>query len=294
VIKAFGQHFRLIVGAVAAVFVAHAISYLAIRLLPDSAERIAGMLGGSEAVVVHLRGQMPQGDYFDRLVAMMKGDLGKSVDGVPVVRQIIEALALSIPRFLIAAALLVVIATAVLRRPAHYGVVDAGLEWAVQVPPFVWCFFGFIVVITTSDGVDKSALSISNLATVVATATAPAALLVLQARNVMRQQALSDFAIYMQSLGMPASNRAGVLRSAAIHQLLPTIEKLVMWLALSLLFSEMLLSLPGIGQLMLAALSRSDVNSLLGIILLLATLSNLTRLIVAFVQLRDLKGALSR
>ncbi len=280
----------LVSSALGAILAAHAVAYFGISLLPDSATRLAGILGGSDAILTGLREQFQQRGYLNRLGSLLVGDMGNSVDGVPIVRVIGDALALSAPRLLLAALLLVAVGAAVLRRPPSDDKLTPWLEWAVQIPPFVWCFIGFIVVVLISDGVDKSILSVSSFATVLATMAAPAALLALQTRSVMRDLAGSDFAVYMKSLGIGEAEAAGVVRSAAIRQLMPSIEKLVMWLTLSLIFAEMLLSMPGLGLALTAALSLSDVDALLGLIIVLAVISNGTRLVVCLWEIIETRG----
>ena len=267
----------ILCGAVAAVLATHAIAYFGIRLLPDTASRLAGMLGGSEDVLSSLRAQFQDRPYWDRLLDLLTGKFGTNVDGVPVVSQLAEAVAFSAPRFIIAAGLVALVGRLVLQRSPKRRGIDRWLEFLVQVPPFVWGFVGFICVVSVSDAVDKSFMSLSSFITIVATAATPAVLMALQGRAVMRELDRSDYALFLRSLGFSSSQVASIVRRDAVRKLIPTIEKLVMWLALSLLFAEMLLSMPGIGLAFTAALSRSDVDSLLGIVVLLAILSNLAR-----------------
>lgn len=277
---------RCVTAAVAAVVATHALAYHLIALLPSAATRMAGLLGSYEPVVSALRSRLDQRTYLDSLLGLLIGDLGVTVSGVPVASDLARQLVNTGPRLIVAAVLVVAaarIATAAApTRPRP----TPGLDLLCLVPPYLHAFVALILLLLLGVTVDPAVSGAAWWAVVAASAVGPAALVAAQASRVMSEALSADHALFARSMGLRERELRRLLRREVWMSIAPSVERVFLWLFLSMLFSEIVLSLPGVGSSFAVALRNSDANLLLGQIGIIAVLSNTARVVAAIVRAR--------
>ena len=278
--------FRAAVAAVAAVFATHALAYHLIALLPAAATRMAGLLGGHEPVVSALQNRLGQRTYLESLTGFLTGDFGSSVHGVAVLSDLARQLGDTGPR-LMAGALLVglaaLAATALAPpRPRPTPVLDL----LCLMPPYLHAFVALVALLALQVGVGPAVGGAAWWAAVLSAAVAPAALVAAQARRRMSEALSADHATFARSMGLGERDLRRLLRREVWVEIAPSVERVLLWLFLSMLFSEIVLSLPGVGSSFAVALRNSDVNMLLAQIGAIAILSNSARIVATIVRAR--------
>ena len=272
--------------AVAAVIATHGLAYHLIALLPSAATRMAGLLGSYEPVVSALRSRLDQRTYLESLLGLLIGDLGVSVSGVSVASDLAGQMANTGPR-LIAAVVLVVaaarMATAV--APARPRPTPA-LDLLCLVPPYLHAFVALILLLLLGVTVDPAVAGAAWWAAIASSAVGPAALVAAQASRVMSVALSADHALFARSMGLRERELRRLLRREVWVSIAPSVERVFLWLFLSMLFGEIVLSLPGVGSSFAVALGSSDTNLLLGQIGIIAVLSNTARVAATIVRAR--------
>ena len=281
------QHvLRSVATAVGAAIATHALAYHLIVLLPDAATRMAGLLGSHEPVVATLRSRLDQRTYLDSLARLTQGDLGTSVSGVPVASDLARQLRDTGPRLVIATVLVVVAAWLATALAAPRPRPSPALELLCLVPPYVHAFVALILLLLLGVAVDPAVAGAAWWAVVLSSAVAPAALVAAQASRVMSETLSADHALFARSMGLRDREVRRLLRREVWVSIAPSVERIFLWLFLSMLFGEIVLSLPGVGSSFAVALRSSDVNMLLCQVGVLAIASNGARVAATFVRAR--------
>ena len=274
--------------AMAAVSVAatHALAYHLITLLPTAATRMAGLLGGYDPVVSALRSRLGQRTYLDSLTGLLTGDLGMTVSGVAVSSDLARQLLDTGPR-LIAGAMLVVAAAriAITLAPIRPQPTPT-LDLLCLVPPYLHAFVALILLLLLGGTGDAVVAGAAWWAVVVSSAGGPAALVAAQASRVMSETLSADHALFGRSMGLRERDLRRLLRREVWVAIAPSVERVSLWLFLSMLFGEIVLSLPGVGSSFAVALRNSDANMLLCQIVVIAALSNTARVAATIVRVR--------
>ena len=281
-----GHALRSVAAAVASVVATHALAYHLIALLPSAATRMAGFLGSYEPVVSALRSRLDQRTYLDSLMGLLTGDLGVTVGGVLVASDLARQLANTGPR-LIAAAVLIVAAAriATAATPARPRPTPA-LDLLCLVPPYLHAFVALILLLLLGVTVDPAMFGAAWWAVVVSSAVGPAALVAAQASRVMSEALSADHALFARSMGLRERELRGLLRREVWISITPSAERVFLWLFLSMLFGEIVLSLPGVGSSFAVALHSSDANLLLSQIGIIAISSNTARVVASIIRAR--------
>ena len=224
--------------------------------------------------------------YLDSLTGILRGDLGPAVSGVPVSSDLAQQLLDTGPRLVVAASLVAAaawIATALApsrRRPTPW------LDLLCLTPPYVHAFVALILLLLMGVTVDPTAGGPAWWVVIVSSAVAPAALVAAQASHVMSEALSSDHALFARSMGLREPELRRLLRREVWVSMAPSLERTFLWLFLSMLFGEIVLSLPGVGASFAVALRNTDVNMLLCQIGVIAVLSNTARVAATVVRAR--------
>lgn len=274
-----GRLVRLSIASIATVIATHALAYYLMAFLPDAATRMSALLGGYEPAVSALRAKFEHRTYPETLFATLSGDFGTSVDGVPVVIALGEQLADTIPRLLVALTIVAMAAWLALRSASIKSRQTPLLDFVCLTPPYVHAFIALFVLFLSGGLVSTQTGSIAWCMTIIVAAIAPSALVSAQATTIMASRLASDYALFARSMGLNELEIRKLLYHDAWISLVPSLERTVLWLFLSLIFAEIVFSLPGFGSGFASALRRSDINILLAQILLLAAISNLARMV---------------
>lgn len=275
---------RLLALGFVAIAATHALAYHLIALLPDAATRMAALLGGHEPVVTALRARLQSRSYAEVLQHAIVGDLGISVDGVPVMTALVSQAEDSLPRFVLAGVIVAVVLVFVVQiaRPRRDRL--AALEFICLVPPYVPAFGALACLLLAGTSIEQDRLV--WIAVVLSAAVIPAAVVGAQGMRAVADAVASDYALYARSMGLDEHAVRGLLRHEIWIGLAPSLERTVLWLAVSMMFAELVLSLPGFGSAFASALRRSDVNMLVAQITFLAVLSNIAWVIASAFRAR--------
>lgn len=261
---------------VVAIFGAHALAYLMLRGLPDPAIAALGLQGGNEAAVAAFEQDHPARTYGQTLLDLIGGRMGFTLDGVPVLTELSQALSSSLPRLLMGALLLgaTVIITAFASRK-HLKPLAEGFRFVAFLPPFAAPFLALPVVLFIAPG----QLAVSKAAAVICIALPAMALLCSQTAEITTRNLSSPFAVNIRALGASRQRLRIRLLTSLLVELLPTVEKATVGLLVSLVFVEPVLGLDGFGTLVIRAIRRSDPDLVLGLVLVVAATVNLSRII---------------
>jgi len=272
--------------SVAGIFGAHSLAFLLVSVLPQAAVAALGILSSNKELLSAFSQVNPSRTYFATLSGFLVGDLGRTLDGQPVTIELMQALGESAPRvgasiFLLAGGC---IATAMWVKE------EERLLWATSdfiafLPPFVAPFLGLAAIL----GIEIStgaALpdAVYEIIAVMALSLGGGALLVSQAARITQRNLRSEFVRSIRAAGAGYwQTRIRILHNLTA-EISPTFEKLVVGLAASLFFVEPILGLGGFGTLAARAVRRSDIDLLLGITLVVASLVAVCRLSVLVVR----------
>jgi len=279
---------RLCLASAASIIATHALTYHLIKVLPDAATRMSGLLGGHEPAITAMRARLGHRSYSETLRGALVGDFGVSVDGLSVTDAVGIQMLETLPRLLTASVIVLVVMMAMLVAARPKKLRAPLLDFLCLVPPYLHAFIALIFVALIGGSLDVAGAGSLWWGAVLAAAVAPSALLGAQAWSVMSQGLASDHAVFASSMGLGAWRIRMLLRHDAWVKLLPSLDRTFLWLFLSVNFAEIVLSLPGFGSSFASALRRSDVDMLLAQIVVLALLSNIAR--IAAASLRALYG----
>lgn len=258
---------RQLLLAALTIVLAHALTVALVRVLPSSAEQLLGIFGVREEALRTLAEINPPRSYASMVRGLLHFDFGITADGVSVAAEILEGLGHSVPR--LASAILISFAAAtatallILRTERLF---SFGLSYLVFFPPYGVPFI-LLAGLLVSGIVVSQESPIVWLAGVVAIAAGPAAMLTVQAGAVMKRHLASAHAAFLLANGVqPRRLRFLILANVGV-ELTPTFEKVVAGALTSLMFSELVLGLPGVGNLAVRAVRRSDLELLSGVVL---------------------------
>lgn len=261
-----------IVVAILSIFGAHGLVYLLIGVLPDPATIFFGVESVRQEVMAAFHAAHEIRPYTRVLADLARLDLGTTLDGVSVVHDLRNALSATLPRLTMAfiAIGLVCILTALFSRPVGKSL-DRTTTFVAFLPPYVVPFIALLALLTGQSlwGVPFTE-AVTPAATVVAIATAPAALISAQTASIMRRNLESDFGRTLIAVGArPLYQRFRLLHNVAA-EIAPSFEKVMTSLVAALLFAEPILGLSGFGTTAIRAVRRSDPDLLLGVTLVIA------------------------
>lgn len=279
---------RAIIHGALVVLLAHALAFLLIRALPDAAVVALGFESTRPDVVAAFRAARSDRTYVQSLSGTLLLDLGTTLDGVPVVSELRQALASSMPRYVGA---LVVMLAAVMLVPAlskRLGwLIHGPLPFLAFLPPYVIPFvaLGLTAALTLKAGVYPQPWMTEAVMT--ATIALPVAALALeQAGRVMSRLLRTDHARTLLALGATPSQQRRVLMANLGHELLPSLQKLAVAALGVMLFVEPVFGTSGIGTTALRAIRRSDADLLVGVVVAFAVITTLIGLLGKAAQYR--------
>jgi len=271
------------IGAIAG---AHGLVYLLVGALPSAATTALGLFSANEKVLSAFAQSFPSRSYLATLGGIFVGDFGRTLDGQGVASEVARALAESGPRLAVALLLLAgscyITAMRVKDRPSLFQSIE---DFIAFLPPYVMPFLG----LTTILGVQFSTnLTVSKLAieicAVFSLSAGGSALLAAQTARIMQRNLRSDFGRSLRAAG--ARNQQ--LRHRLLHNLVveigPTFEKMLVGLVAALFFTEPILGLSGFGTLATRAVRRSDIDLLLGVTLIVASMVAFSRLLFRIIR----------
>ena len=263
--------------AFVSVWGAHALAFVVVRVLPDPSAAALGFQGSQKAAKESFEQEHEARPYLQTLLDLARGNLGNTLDNVSVISEIREATLASGPRLLLAAAIVFFVMGIVVFVPEQ---ALASVSYASGLisffPPFLMPFLGLGILVSSST-LFAIPHSIWWL-TAVCIAIPAAAFAGMQAADVMNQSLRSAFAVTIQAAGASRFQQRVRLSHNVIMEITPTLEKITSGLLTSLLFAEPILGESGLGTLATRAVRRTDIEMLLGLVLVFAVVVNLTRL----------------
>lgn len=262
--------------------------YLLVGVLPDAATVSLGWESARPELVAAFRSEHGIRPYWEILAGLAVLDFGTSLDGIPVRRELVDSLAVSLPRVSFAFGVIAVlcVASALLAREEGRSL-DRVASLIAFLPPYLMPFLALLFLLAARPilGSELSG-ALAPVAAVLAIAATPAALVAAQTANVTRRNLESDFARTLVAVGAkPLYLRVRLLHNVAA-EISPSLEKMFTWMVATLLFAEPILGLSGFGTTATRAVRRSDPDLLLGVTLVIAATVGLLRLLALWVRRR--------
>lgn len=280
---------RWVVLFVVSVLGAHALAYWLVTALPDPSLVLLGFFSGNEAALDVARSRTALPPYGSVVAGLFSGDLGQTLDNIPVIVELSNAGAHSVPRILAVLAIVTLIARHAGFRGETDGVRGARIaEFLVFVPAFVFplTVFGALQGSMVLFGRSLDIGALAQLGCVATASIGPAALTYLQSRRVMSILLDSQYAQHLRSLGADhAEIRSHVARNY-YAELLPSFAKILVSGLGFLVFAEYIFDLPGLGKLTMLAITRSDLPMILGIVIAFSLIVNAGNIVAAAMQRR--------
>jgi ABC-type dipeptide/oligopeptide/nickel transport system permease component len=261
---------------IGAVIAAHALAFLMLGGLPEPAITALGIQSGNAAARAAFEQTHLTRSYAQTLWDLASGNLGTTLDGVPVLNELMQSLQSSLPRLALAIAMLAIgtIMVAFANRDRLKAIAE-GFRFLAFLPPFAAPFLALPVLLMIS----STHTMIATMASSVCITLPALAILCSQTAEVTQRNLSAPFAVNIRATG--ASNarlRVRLLRSLFV-ELLPTMEKIVSGLLVSLIFVEPVLGLDGFGTLAIRAIRRSDPDMVLALVLVVAITVNSARIL---------------
>ena len=263
---------RAIGYSLATVLVSHAIAFGLMRILPDAAVIALGLDSNNQEAVAAFRQAHKQRSYPETVLAAAGADLGLTLDGVPVRDELRSALVASVPRYLVAFALVMLSAFALPIGLRDTRSLQGGLgSFLSFLPPYVPPFvaLGLVSVLTFSFATPVGPAG-TEILLALTLAMPAASLAVTQASLVMARLLQTDHARTVLSLGATDLQVRFMLAANLAYEMMPSLQKLAVALFGVLLFVEPIFGLQGVGTVAMRAVRRSDTDLLLGVVLVLA------------------------
>lgn len=266
------------------VFGAHALAFVVMKGLPEPAVAALGIQSAQPAARAAFEEEKATRGYLRILSDLSHGDLGTTLDGVPVTTELTAALTESLPRLTLACGLvgLAIVGVAFSPRRMLAGFAYLGTLLAFM-PPFVAPFVGFGAVLAIG-GVSADWLRSTWLVASICLAVPAAALASAQTAAVTSRNLGLPFAVTLRAVGASQTRQRTRLLRNLILELAPSFEKLGAGLFAALLFVEPIFGLGGLGALMLRAIRRTDVDTILALVLTLALVINLLRILATMIR----------
>lgn len=272
---------RSIAHAVFVVLLAHALAFFLIRALPDAAVVALGLDSARADVVAAFRAARADRSYVESLAGILLLNPGTTLDGAPVLAELRQALAASLPRYLGAFALML---AAVLLLPAlahrRGWLVHGPLPFLAFLPPYVIPFvaLGLTAAITLRAGIFPQPW-ITEVIITLTLALPVTALALEQAGRVMSRLLGTDHARTLLALGASPAQQRCFLMANLCHELMPSLQKLAVAALGVMLFVEPVFGTSGIGTTALRAIRRSDADLLVGVVVVFAATTTLIGLL---------------
>lgn len=282
---------RVIVVVVLTVFGVHALAYELISVLPESSVIALGIFSAQDSAVEGFRTSLQLRTYPEILYDLLKFDLGTTLDRVSVISEINRAFCQSLPRILLAS--IFVIITGIMaglytheneRRPWA----DKWVVFGIFMPSFFLPLIIFSLLILT--GIIaysyEGALGLW-IGCTITIAVPPMLLIFNQGDLVMRRLLNQPFSLRYRAIGLTEKKvRVKLLRNMA-DEIGPTFEKLISAMLTHVILAETIFGLKGIGSLTVRAVRRTDVNLLLGVVLLFSLIIGLLRILSVLLRVRN-------
>lgn len=263
-----------------AILGAHGLVYLLMGALPDAAVSALGLFSADEELLSAFAQSNPPRTYLETFVGVFKGDLGQTLDGQAVTDALLSATMESAPRFGIAVLLLVAVCfvTAMCVRERTSLLQSAG-DFLAFLPPYVAPFLGLALVLQMqfSTGSPFPGAGLEVIA-IVSLSVGSGALLAAQTARITQRNLKSDFATSVKAAGASLLQVRRRLLHNLVVEIAPTFEKMVVSLMVALIFTETILGLGGFGTLAVRAVRRSDIDLVLGVTLVVASVVAIARI----------------
>lgn len=274
------------VAAIVVVFVAHALTYFLVNVLPDAAVVALGLEGTHHEVLAAFHAQHVERSYVEVIQDLVRFDFGKTLDGTQVSQELAQGIMASAPR--VFAAFFVVVGSALsaaLLPIRSLTRVERLAPFLAFLPPYLLPFLGAVALLSaTFFGAYQVHDAVKEGVAVLALALAPAALAFVQVRNITRRNLASDFARILLASGATPFYQRWRLVNNAVVEISPTLEKIFTTLVAILLFLEPIFGTSGFGTTAVRAIKRSDVDLILGVTFLIALCVCFCRIVTIFVR----------
>lgn len=242
---------------------AFSLAFALLHLLPDPAVIALGLYAGNTTAITNLQ-VAGRPSYLEALAGVATFNFGQSLDQVPVRELLGNAIHASLPRIVIAGALILGTCVLVIRFANSHGYAHHITRIVASLPPYVPIVLVVTVVLGTSGSLEN------DLILGLALATSPLALVASVLFGHLRHEFGADHTrTYLAQGASGADVRRRTLWSATLV-VLPILHVVAVNLFTSLIFVEALTSASGLGSLTLRAARRVDTNLLLGLVVLYA------------------------
>jgi ABC-type dipeptide/oligopeptide/nickel transport system permease component len=269
---------RQVAFGILAVLGTHALTSAIVLVLPRFEIAVLGIQAGSHSVREHLVDRVAQRSYIDRLFGLPSFDFGSSIDGTLVFTDLLTAMTVTIPLLLavIVGSFAFVAISLWIRSPHRLGN-EWGFSFLTFLPSFVPCFVGFALLLHFRIFQLTTIGAILWLAAGFCAAITPTLVLRSQALSLLQNEEEAAHARYLRAEGVgPATLRRWSIRNVFIL-LLPSIDKWFAWVMGTVMFSEIIFGLAGLGSAAARAVRRSDADLIVGVAVVVALLVNLVR-----------------
>ena len=272
----FLKNFLLLVLAIVGT---HALTFLLIQILPTTAEIMLGLYSTNFDVLAELSKITVSRSYPEMLLGLFSLDFGVSADGVLVISELSRHLMISLPRLSLALifAVIVALVASFTAGRLQKGVLPI-LSYILFFPMYGIAFLLFVLLLVTGSRLDSGSI-MPWFACTVAISIPPSALLASQAYSITKSHLESQHAINFLSMGISPHRLRQLLLHNLLYEIVPTFEKVMTGAVTGLMFSELVLGMPGIGALAIRAIRRADIELLLGVVVVLAGIICIARFI---------------
>jgi peptide/nickel transport system permease protein len=253
---------------------AFSIGYMLINYLPSAAFAALGIFASNEAVVSDFLKHQGTKDYLQYVTAALSGDLGFSLDGLPVGNQVLQAAMVSLPILLIALTIVsIALYKAVYAKDMSF--YTSLLGYCSFLPVYVFGMIAGVLVLLIPSGGNLATSIIAGIAISISVG----ALLVRQMQNVIHELMRSDHVRFHRAQGASDRQVRKRISRNVFVQLLPSVQSAVLVCIASVVFVELILGIGGIGSLTARAIRRSDTNLILGLILVLSFMTGILQML---------------
>lgn len=264
------------------VFGVHALAYVLIKFLPDTAISALGILSAQKTALEGFKSSTEIGPYQDVLYRLLNFDLGVTLDRVPVLYALLNAFIHSFGKMLVA--FLFIILSVIITCLYDFGytkkrILEKSIFFGIFVPSFFLplLFFSVLMVFNILP-FNASGNVIYWIVATFAIMLSPMFIVIMQSKKIMMQLLSKQFAIRYLALGFSVFERRMKLMINLFDELMPTLEKLLTAMLTQVILTESIFGLEGIGSLAVRAVRRSDPNLILGVVLIFAIIVACSRI----------------
>lgn len=246
---------------------AHALAFGIVKVLPDPMVSILGLRTAQVEAREAVERSHPARTYGQVLIDLSRGNLGTTLDGVPVGEEMIAGMEASLPRLAGAAALVLAIVLLVALAPTAFllPVARTG-SFLAFFPPFIAPFLALWLVVALAGSTPSAAFFLEPWLCGFAVALPAAAFAAAQAAAITGRNLSMPFAVTIRAVGATPLRLRMRLLHHLILEIAPTLEKLAIGLMTALLFAESAFGVSGLGSLTLRAIRRADLDLILTIV----------------------------